>query len=297
MKLLTFRDTFTNPKDCEITLVGEIIAGTVAGISQCVITNPLEIVKIRLQTAGEVLQQRTVIETKAPLPPPPKPSAFQVIKELGIKGLYQGYRACMLRDVTFNATYFTTYSRIKGQLEDETGYNAPWTLLVSALIAGVPASTLATPADLIKTRLQVKHKPGDTPYTGILDAAHRIHVEEGFKAFFKGVAPRILRSCPQFAITIFGYELLQRYLHIDFGGNQKPRGAVPRDELIRQIKIKEHKEGLLSKDTVKLLEVSSTVENPDITNVKEDRIGGYRYASQLFKDMQTKFGFTFLKST
>ena len=40
-------------------------------------------------------------------------------------------------------------------LADETGYNAPYTLLVAGAIGGVPAASLTTPADVIKTRLQV----------------------------------------------------------------------------------------------------------------------------------------------
>lgn len=48
------RDKFT--KDGKIPLYGEIIAGGTGGMCQVVFTNPLEIVKIRLQTAGEVQQ-------------------------------------------------------------------------------------------------------------------------------------------------------------------------------------------------------------------------------------------------
>jgi solute carrier family 25 aspartate/glutamate transporter 12/13 len=46
------RDKLTT--DGRITLAGEIIAGGCAGASQVVFTNPLEIVKIRLQVAGEI---------------------------------------------------------------------------------------------------------------------------------------------------------------------------------------------------------------------------------------------------
>lgn len=43
------RGRFKDPKTGEISLLGEIIAGGTAGGSQVLFTNPLEIVKIRLQ--------------------------------------------------------------------------------------------------------------------------------------------------------------------------------------------------------------------------------------------------------
>lgn len=48
----TVRDKFT--VDGHIPLWAEILAGGCGGASQVIFTNPLEIVKIRLQVAGEV---------------------------------------------------------------------------------------------------------------------------------------------------------------------------------------------------------------------------------------------------
>lgn len=47
-----------------------------AGFSQVIFTNPLEIVKIRLQVAGEIAQGA-------------KLKAFNVVRELGLFGLYK----------------------------------------------------------------------------------------------------------------------------------------------------------------------------------------------------------------
>lgn len=59
-------------------------------------------------------------------------------------------------------------------------------MLLAGAIAGIPAASLVTPADVIKTRLQVVARQGQTTYTGIPDAARKIMKEEGFRAFWKG---------------------------------------------------------------------------------------------------------------
>ena len=54
-----------------------------------VFTNPLEIVKIRLQVQGEVAKN---VEGT------PRRSAMWIVRNLGLVGLYKGASACLLRD-------------------------------------------------------------------------------------------------------------------------------------------------------------------------------------------------------
>lgn len=82
-------------------------------------------------------------------------------------------------------------------------------LLTSGAIAGMPAAYLTTPCDVIKTRLQVEARKGEQVYTTLRHCAKTIYQQEGFRAFFKGGPARILRSSPQFAFTLAGYEMLQ----------------------------------------------------------------------------------------
>jgi solute carrier family 25 aspartate/glutamate transporter 12/13 len=54
-----------------------------------VFTNPLEIVKIRLQIQGEIAKN---------VDGAPRRSAMWIVKNLGLVGLYKGASACLLRD-------------------------------------------------------------------------------------------------------------------------------------------------------------------------------------------------------
>jgi solute carrier family 25 aspartate/glutamate transporter 12/13 len=57
----------------------------------------------------------------------------------------------------------------------------------------MPAASLVTPADVIKTRLQVEARKGEATYSGIFDCAAKVYKQEGFKAFWKGAPARVFR--------------------------------------------------------------------------------------------------------
>ncbi|KAF3699205.1 Calcium-binding mitochondrial carrier protein Aralar1 [Channa argus] len=219
-----------------------------AGGSQVIFTNPLEIVKIRLQVAGEITTG-------------PRVSALTVVRDLGFFGLYKGAKACFLRDIPFSAIYFPVYAHIKTQLADEQGRLGALQLLTAGAIAGIPAASLVTPADVIKTRLQVAARAGQTTYSGVTDCFRKILREEGFRALWKGAGARMCRSSPQFGVTLVTYELLQRWFYIDFGGH-RPAGSEPTPK-------------------------SRISELPPIN---ADHAGGYRLAAATFAGVENKFG-------
>ncbi|KIW83387.1 hypothetical protein Z517_02632 [Fonsecaea pedrosoi CBS 271.37] len=216
------RGRFTDKQTGKIALSAEILAGGSAGACQVVFTNPLEIVKIRLQVQGELAKKSDAV---------PKRSAMWIVRNLGILGLYKGVTACLLRDVPFSAIYFPTYSHLKRDFfgESPTKSLGILQLLTAGAIAGMPAAYLTTPCDVIKTRLQVEARKGEATYNGLGDCARKILKEEGFKAFFKGGPARILRSSPQFGFTLAAYEVLSNLLPFpgsDEAEKQKAGGGV-----------------------------------------------------------------------
>jgi solute carrier family 25 aspartate/glutamate transporter 12/13 len=163
-----------------------------------------------------------------------------IVRNLGLVGLYKGASACLLRDVPFSAIYFPTYNHLKRDYfgESQTKKLGILQLLTAGAIAGMPAAYLTTPCDVIKTRLQVEARKGESSYTSLRHCARTIYKEEGFKAFFKGGPARILRSSPQFGFTLAAYEVLQNLLPMPGGekkeaphmGVSKAEGGLPGQE-------------------------------------------------------------------
>lgn len=77
-------------------------------------------------------------------------------------------------------------------------------------------------------------------------------------------AARVCRSSPQFGVTLFVYEILQRLFVVDFGGT-RPSGSKP---------------------TTKPKNVNLEINLP----VNSDHIGGYQSAIPLLTGIETKFG-------
>lgn len=204
-----------DPVSGAITLPWELVAGGAAGGCQVVFTNPLEIVKIRLQVAGEIAKSEGADRVAR--------GAVHIVRQLGLVGLYRGATACLLRDIPFSAIYFPAYAHLKkdtfneGKDGKKLGFGE---VLASAAIAGMPAAFLTTPADVIKTRLQVEARKGQATYKGITDCFTKILAEEGPRAFYKGSLARVLRSSPQFGATLVAYEYLQKFFPYPFADKQ-----------------------------------------------------------------------------
>ncbi|TPX30959.1 hypothetical protein SmJEL517_g05605 [Synchytrium microbalum] len=199
------RRSWKDPRTGQIPLQGEIMAGSMAGMSQSL---NAEIVKIRLQVQGESIAKGFIKASERQGP-------IEIVRSLGLSGLYKGVLACLLRDIPFSGIYFPVYSHIKSDVFGE-GRNGKKLntveLLVSGAVAGIPAAYLVTPADVVKTRLQVQARKGEQTYAGIRDAFSKIFREEGFQALYKGGLLRVARSSPQFGVTLACYEFLHTAL-------------------------------------------------------------------------------------
>ena len=77
-----------SPNEADITLKQQILAGAIAGCSQAVVSTPNEIVKLRMQ----------LMDAEVALGMP-RLSAVQVVRSLGVRGMFRGFSATLARDL------------------------------------------------------------------------------------------------------------------------------------------------------------------------------------------------------
>lgn len=129
-----------DPSSGELTipLSLEYLSGGCAGACQVLVTNPLEITKIRLQVQGETAR---ILKLQGK-PVPKQQSFFAIAADLGVVGLYKGAAACIMRDVPFSAIYFPAYAACKEYLVNREGSGGMTAanLMLAGSAAGVPAA-------------------------------------------------------------------------------------------------------------------------------------------------------------
>lgn len=190
-------------------------AGLCAGVTEAVaVVTPMEVVKIRLQAQYHSLSD--------PLDVPKYRSAphalLSVVREEGIGALYRGVSLTALRQGTNQAVNFTAYTEFKELLQkwqpEYQGKNLPsYQTTLIGLISGAMGPFSNAPIDTIKTRLQkTPAEPGQTAISRIVLITKDMFKQEGPRAFYKGITPRVMRVAPGQAVTFTVYEFLKKHI-------------------------------------------------------------------------------------
>ncbi|AAW43651.1 succinate:fumarate antiporter, putative [Cryptococcus deneoformans JEC21] len=215
-----YKGWLSNP-DGSISSKATFLAGLGAGATEAVaVVTPMEVIKIRLQA-----QQHSLAD---PLDIPryrnAAHAAFTIVREEGIATLYRGVSLTALRQATNQGVNFTAYQQFKKWAMDfqpqhkESGQLPSWQTMILGLVSGAMGPFSNAPIDTIKTRIQKASKvEGETALSRMAKVASEMFRNEGAKAFYKGITPRVLRVAPGQAIVFTVYERVKKMIDVAKG--------------------------------------------------------------------------------
>lgn len=184
---------FNNPM---IRSVLPFINGGLAGMAATTIIQPIDMVKVRIQLAGE---------GSSILPAGVKPTPITVTRQIIASGrvldLYSGLSAGLLRQAVYTTARMGLFGTFMNKFTaNAKAQNRPVTFAeraAASLSAGGLAAVLGNPADLALIRMQsdgLRPVAQRANYTGVVNALSRISKSEGVLALWNGCLPTVARA-------------------------------------------------------------------------------------------------------
>ncbi|KIW80146.1 hypothetical protein Z517_06761 [Fonsecaea pedrosoi CBS 271.37] len=169
------------------------VNGGLAGMFATACIQPIDMVKVRLQLAGEGVKTG------------PKPTALGITRDIIAQGkvldLYNGLSAGLLRQAVYTTArlgFFDTFQNMLQARAEQNGTKVTFAERGAAgLAAGGLAAMVGNPADLALIRMQsdgLKPKEARANYRSVFDALTRIAKAEGITALWAGAYPTVIRA-------------------------------------------------------------------------------------------------------
>jgi solute carrier family 25 oxoglutarate transporter 11 len=169
------------------------INGGLAGMTATSVIQPVDMIKVRLQLAGEGVKTG------------PKPTPVTVFKDILAQGkvmdLYTGLSAGLLRQAVYTTArigFFDTFMKSLTASAEQKGTAIGFKERAGAgLAAGGLAAIVGNPADLALIRMQsdgLKPVSQRANYTSVIDALSRISKSEGVLRLWAGAYPTVVRA-------------------------------------------------------------------------------------------------------
>ena len=183
-------------------------AGGMTGVAAGLAESPIDLVKCKLQAqlkpkAGE-----------KPLFTGSFSAAAFIAKNYGIRGLYQGLQATVIRNSPAFGSYFFCNEMMKRALTPAGERPSRGTLMLGGAAAGFGFWGVFYPLELIKTRMQTDHmEVAKRQYSGVLDCVKKSYAEGGINAFFRGYSPALLRAIVVNACIFLAVDVAKEYMN------------------------------------------------------------------------------------
>ncbi|XP_015749155.1 PREDICTED: mitochondrial carnitine/acylcarnitine carrier protein-like isoform X2 [Acropora digitifera] len=175
-------------------------AGMFAGACGAILVVPCDRIKCLLQVQQSLAGEKTF---KGPLH-----CANKLYREGGIRSLYKGTCATLLREVPGMGLYFLSYEWIldKLTLQGQSRENLnPVRVVIAGGTTGMICWFSILPLDVLKSRVQIA--PEGTYPKGTRDALRKLVKEERITSLYKGLTPVMIRAFVGNAGLFLGFEV------------------------------------------------------------------------------------------
>ncbi|KAL8224471.1 hypothetical protein R6Q57_019946 [Mikania cordata] len=167
-------------------------------------TNKIALASLSAMVAETTTFPIDITKTRLQLHAATRPvTAFHVVGDIlrkqGVTGLYKGLSPAVIRHLFYTPIRTVGYEQLRHAFvsNDDRSLSLPIKALIGG-ISGVIAQVVASPADLVKVRMQADGRmvsQGLEPrYSGSVDALTKIINTDGFKGLWRGVFPNIQRA-------------------------------------------------------------------------------------------------------
>lgn len=173
----------------------------------CFVTHPLDLAKVRLQTAKEPGQGLVSM-------------IYKIITQEGFFKIYSGLTASLLRQATYSTTRFGIYEYMKEKYIS-TYDKQPTTaiLLPMSMVSGALGGLVGNPSDVVNIRMQndstlpVEQRRN---YRNAFEGIYRIAKSEGPSVLFRGLMPNLVRGVLMTASQVVTYDIAKNVLVDNF---------------------------------------------------------------------------------
>lgn len=182
-----------------VLLPMSMVAGAIGGL----VGNPSDVVNIRMQNDSSLpLEQRRNYRNALD-------GIYRICKQESVSSLFRGLMPNLVRGVLMTASQVVTYDIAKSILVDglRLDPSKKSTHFSASLMAGLVATTVCSPADVVKTRIMNAKGSSDSAATILTTAVKN----EGVGFMFRGWLPSFIRLGPQTIVTFLVLEQLRKY--------------------------------------------------------------------------------------
>ncbi|KAJ5648774.1 hypothetical protein N7490_005146 [Penicillium lividum] len=184
------------------------MAGSFAGVTNSVLSGPIEHVRIRLQAqphgAGRLYS--------GPIDCVKKLSAHQG----AIRGLFRGQAVTVLREAQAYGAWFMAFEFMMNQDAKRNNVKrediGAMKVATYGGLAGEALWLTSYPLDVVKSKMQTDGFGADQKFATMRDCFKKTYAIEGLGGFWKGIGPTLLRAMPVSAGTFVVVELAMKAL-------------------------------------------------------------------------------------